>query len=180
MKLLRWLLLIAVSCLAASGNAHSPASDPLAPVRFLLGEWTGTAAGQAGEGTLTRRYEFVLNQRFIHETSTSTYPPQERNPNGEVHEHLGLLSYDNARKLIVLRQFHVEGFVNQYVFSPASATATRVVFESEIFENFSNEWRARETYEILGTDEFIEIFELAPPGKPFEVYSRNHLRRVGS
>lgn len=30
---------------------------------------------------------------------------------------------------------------------------------------------ARETYKILGPDEFVEVFELAEPGKNFEVYS---------
>jgi hypothetical protein len=37
---------------------------------------------------------------------------------------------------------------------------------------------ARETYTILGPDEFEELFELAEPGKPFKVYSRARLKRV--
>ena len=64
-------------------------------------------------------------------------------------------------------------------YAPDRSTATRVVFESESFENFNNKWRARETYEILGSDEVIEIFELAPPEKPFQVYGTNRLKRVG-
>ena len=52
------------------------------------------------------------------------------------------------------------------------------MFESEGFENLSNKWRARETYEILGPDEFVEIFELAMADKPFEVYSTNRFKRV--
>ena len=52
------------------------------------------------------------------------------------------------------------------------------IFESEHFENFNNSWKAKETYEVVSNDEFIETFELAPPGKPFEIYSRNHLKRV--
>ena len=42
------------------------------------------------------------------------YPVQEKNKKGEVHEHMGMLSYDKARKQIVLRQFHVESFVTTY------------------------------------------------------------------
>jgi len=53
-----------------------------------------------------------------------------------------------------------------------------LVFESETFENFSNAWKARESYEFLSDDEFIETFELAPPDKSFQVYSRNHFKRV--
>jgi len=54
-----------------------------------------------------------------------------------------------------------------------------LVFESESFENFSNQWKARESYELVSTDEFIETFELAAPGKAFSTYSRNHLKRTG-
>ena len=39
----------------------------------------------------------------------------EKNPEGEIHEDLGLLSYDEAREIYVLREFHVEGYMNQYV-----------------------------------------------------------------
>jgi len=56
--------------------------------------------------------------------------------------------------------------------------AGELVFESEQFENCDNNWRARETYEISSADEFVEIFELATPGKSFTVYSRNHFKRM--
>jgi hypothetical protein len=48
---------------------------------------------------------------------------------------------------------------------------------SEAIENPPG-WRARETYAILGPDEFEEVFELAEPGKAFELYSRAHFKRV--
>lgn len=157
--------------------AQEQAADRWAPIRLLIGSWQGDATGKAGDGSASRQYEFIMRDRFVREVNVSTYPPQERNPKGEVHEHQGFFSFDNARKAIVLRQFHVEGFVNQYVLSVES-TADKIIFESEHFENFSNEWRARETYEIIGPDEFTETFELAPPGKPFEIYGKNHFRRV--
>ena len=157
---------------------QEPKPDPWAPVRFLVGKWQGTAAGKAGDGTVTRQYEFVLGERYIHERNTSTYPPQDRNKKGEVHEHWSFVSYDRARKVLVLRQFHIEGFVNQYSFRPEESGPESLVFEGEAFENFGSKWRMRETYRILGPDEFTETFELAPPDKPFEVYSKNHFKRV--
>jgi hypothetical protein len=166
------LLLVPAICLA-----QSPQPDPWADVRFLVGHWRGVASGKAGDGTVLRQYEFVIGQRFIQEKNISTYPPQKSNKKGEVHEHWSMLSYDRARKVLVLRQFHVEGFVNQFALDPEKSTATRLVFESERFENFSNKWRARETYEIAGPDDFTETFELAEPDKPFEVYSRNVFKR---
>ena len=177
MRAMYSLIVVLALFVGGSTKAETDSGDHWAPVRFLLGEWEGLSTGQAGEGRVSRQYEFVLAERFIRETNTSTYPAQEGNPGGEIHEHVGYFSYDKARKLVVLRQFHSEGFVNQYALSPESEP-TKVVFASERFENFSNEWRARETYEIIGVDEFIETFELAPPGKPFEVYSKNHFTRA--
>ena len=37
--------------------------------------------------------------------------------------------------------------------------------------------RARETYKIVNADEFTEVFELAEPGKDFQIYSEGHFRR---
>ena len=68
--------------------------------------------------------------------------------------------------------------MNRYTLSQQLSKPGMLVFESEQFENFDNNWRAKETYEIVSTDEFIEVFELAPVGKPFAVYSRNHFKRV--
>jgi hypothetical protein len=76
----------------------------------------------------------------------------------------------------VFRQFHVEGFVNQYVVDPSS-TPARIVMTTEAIENIPLGWRARETY-VIETDRLEETFELAGPGKEFEVYSRNRLTRV--
>jgi len=76
-----------------------------------------------------------------------------------------------------LRQFHVEGFVNQYA-QDADVSATKLVFTTESIENVPPGWRARETYVVLGPDEFEEIFELAEAGKAFERYSHVRLKRV--
>lgn len=178
MRASRAVLCLAWLLAACAVDAQQTPPDPWASVRFLLGHWRGIASGQAGEGTAARSYEFVLGGRYIHERNVSTYPPQEKNPKGEVHEHWSMLSVDRARRTIVLRQFHVEGFVNQYALNAGLSTPTKLVFDSESFENFSSQWRARETYEILGPDEFVETFELAAPGEPLRVYSRNHFRRA--
>jgi hypothetical protein len=76
----------------------------------------------------------------------------------------------------MLRQFHVEGFVNQYVLDGLS-TVDRLVFTSESIENIPAGFRARETYVFSGNDQFEEIFEIAEPGQDFAVYSRSRLTR---
>jgi hypothetical protein len=162
---------------AVAGDQPSNAADPFAPIEFLIGRWEGTSEGQPGKATVRREYTRVLNSRFIRAQNRSEYPVQEKNPKGEVHEDEGWFSFDKARKRLVLRQFHVEGFVNQYV-EDAESSRIRLVFMTEAIENMPAGWRARETYVTHGRDEFEEIFELAEAGKPYELYSRARLKRV--
>jgi hypothetical protein len=153
-------------------------SDPWLPIRRLNGAWEGQSEGEPGRGTATRTYAFVLGDGYLHERNVSTYPPQEANRAGEVHEHWSFFSYDRVRKTLVFRQFHQEGFVNQYKMTAEVSGPDRVVFESEGFENFDSSWRARETYVFTSDDEFEETFELARPGMEFSVYSRTMFRRA--
>jgi hypothetical protein len=177
MKFVRAFLLC-VLAFASGANAADPQPDRWQPVRRLIGDWVGTAIGESGEGSVKRRYALVMNERYIHETNTTVYPPQEKNKAGEVHEHWSMISFDKSRKTLVMRQFHQESFVNTYRQADGPTDSGKLLFESESFENFSNSWKARETYEFRSDDEFIETFELAPPGKPFQVYSRNHFKRA--
>jgi len=158
------------------GMTAEPVKDRWQPVRFMLGSWQGEAQGEPGRGRVERIYALVLGDKFIEEQNTSSYEPRDGKP-AEIHHHRGFLSYDRSRKTIMLRHFHEEGFVNLYALNESVSTPRRLVFESVSFENFSNEWRARETYEVISDDEFVETFELAEPGKEFELYSRNHFRR---
>jgi hypothetical protein len=160
---------------AQTGAAAAPA-DRLALLAPVLGRWAGPTEGEPGSGTVEREYARILGGRFIEVRNVSTYPPQAKNPKGERHEDRGIFSYDAARKTIVFRQFHVEGFVNQYVLDPAS-TPDRLVFTTEAIENIPAGWRARETYVVAG-DRLEEAFELSEPGKDFAAYSRNRLTRV--
>ena len=153
------------------------ASDPLLPLSFLIGRWEGTSSGQPGSAKVQREYVRVLNSHFIRVQNKSVYPPQEKNPRGETHEDYGMFSFDKTRKSAVLRQFHVEGFVNQYL-SDLALQDGKIVFTSEAIENIPPGYRARESYRILGPDAFEEHFELAEPGKAFESYSRARFTRV--
>jgi len=167
--------LVALCILCSGGIAQKlTAADPFDRVAFLVGRWEGTTEGQPGSGTVQRE---VLNSRFIRVRNRSEYPPQPNNPKGEIHEDEGFISFDRARKALVFRQFHTEGFVNHYVETVDSATTT-IVFTSEAIENMPAGWRARETYTAQGPDAFEEVFQLAELGKPFEVYSRAQFKRV--
>lgn len=155
----------------------TPPNETWAPWKFFIGAWEGRGEGQSGEARIEREYQFVLGTRYLHVKNKSVYAPQEKNPKGEVHEDWGMISYDRGRKRFVLRQFHVEGFVNHYALDSLAADHKTIVLVTEGIENIPAGWRAKERYTILNEDEFIEVFSLAEPGKEFEVYSESRFQR---
>jgi hypothetical protein len=132
---------------------------------------------EAVNGKYERSYKYIFNKRYIEVKNKSTYAPTEKEPNGEVREDLGYISYDRFRKTFILRQFHIEGFVNQYKLDSISPGHKTVIFRSENIENIAPGWAARESYQLLNENEFIESFELAEPNRTFEVYSKVKLVR---
>ena len=147
------LLLAGLASQAAAPQAPpKPTPDPWSAIRFMAGEWDGESDGEPGKGTAKRTYRFVLNNKFLHEDNVSTYPPQPKNEKGEVHHHQSFFSYDRARRVLVLRQFHQEGFVNQIAMTAPGADGS-LVFESEALEN---------AYGVmLDTDEVLDLSSVA-------------------
>ena len=150
----------------------SKSVDHWEPLRFFLGSWTGTGTGKVGDNTIQRTYAFVLGDQFIRLTDRAVYKPQEKNPKGEVHEETGFFSYDRERETFVLREFHIEGYVNQYVVESCDPASRKLIFVTEATENAPPGMQARTTYEILGDNHFRETFELLLPTAPGRASSR--------
>jgi len=157
--------------LLASAALPGQNTDVWAPLRVLEGNWAGESDGKPGKGTSTREYRFEMNGRYIMGRTVAKYEK-------ETHEDRGIFSYDRRARTFVLRQFHAEGFVNEYTLVSQPDEGRTLVVETRAIENIPPGWRAREIYRILGPDEMIEEFSLAEPGKEFEVYSTAKLRRV--
>lgn len=174
------LVAIAVAALMSTTCFAQPTKQDSIwqPLKVFIGSWEGKGGGESGIGDFVRSYRFVLNKRYIEIRNKSTYPPTAKNPKGEVHEDWGYFSYDKLRRTFVLRQFHVEGFVNQYKQESISEDGKRLVFVSEAIENIAPGWRAKETYEVLSNNQIQETFELAEPNKEFSVYSKVTLNRI--
>lgn len=68
------------------------------------------------------------------------YEPKTPGGKGEEHEDFGMFSYDKGLKKIVLRQFHVEGLVNEYTMDGD------LEFVSVRIENIPAGWRAKESF----------------------------------
>ena len=145
---------------------------------YFLGDWTGTGTGVPGISSTERSYRLTLSDQFIEIKSRSVYEPQEKNPSGEVHDEFGMISYDKTRSTYVIREFHVEGYVNQYVLESSTIDNTKLVFVTEAIENIPPGWRARTALEILSEDSFRETFELSGPDKGWTCYITNELHRV--
>jgi len=118
-------------------------------LNYFIGSWQGLGGGKSGVSRVDRTYEFVLNSKFVFVRSKSTHDPQEKNPQGEVHEVWGFISYDRARETLIFRQFHIEGFVNHYVLNELAEDSQTFRFITEGIENIPPGWIARETFRIL-------------------------------
>jgi len=147
---------------------------------YFIGAWRGAGRGKAGPSRVERRYEFVLNSKFLFVRSTLIYDPQETHRNDPIHEDWGFISYHRARETYMFRQFHSEGFVNDYVLNELTEEEQAVSFVTEAIENLPPGWRARQTCRILGPEEFLENFEMAGPDKEFRLYTETHFQRVRS
>jgi hypothetical protein len=146
--------------------------------RYFLGQWHGAGTGKPGESRVEREYRLVLNEQFMQITDRAVYKPQERNPEGEIHEEIGYISYDKSRQRHVLREFHVEGYVNQYVLEDWDPRKQKIVFKTEAIENIPPGWQARTTYEILGENEFRETFDLAGSDQGWSCYIATEFERT--
>jgi hypothetical protein len=148
------------------------------PMTAFLGTWEGAGGGEPGIGKYNRSYSFVLGKKFIEVRNKSVYPPTDKNPSGEIHEDVGYISFDKLRRKFVLRQCHAEDFVNQYALDSVSTDGKTMIFVSEAIENIPKGWRAKETYHIVSNNEITETFDLAPPKKAFELYTKVTLKRA--
>ncbi len=151
--------------------------DIWTPFRYFVGKWEGTGKGKSGDSKLQAEAKFVLNERYLELTGKLTFIPQDKSKKGEVYEDFSYLSYDRIRNKYVLRQFSAPGFVTQYVLDTLPPDGRTFVFLSEAMENLPPGFKARATYYILTKNEFRQTFELAAPGKDYELISESNIRR---
>ncbi len=172
------ILAILVLIIPAIPQAQTDqAESPLKAIRFLEGSWEGTGEGFSGKSAVTQDYDFILNDTYLQMKTRSVFEPQEKNPKGEVHEDMGVFSFDEARQAIVLRAFYVEGFVNTYVLSEVSEDGKILTFETESVENAPAGTKARLVFTRMGESELEQQFFVAFPGKELSCFSTNRLKK---
>ena len=77
---------------------------------------------------------------------------------------MGIIGYDKNRDKVIFRQFHIEGFVNQYILSDSSQHNGKLVFHSEAIENFIERGKARWEIERINNDQVKSSFFLSFDG----------------
>ena len=149
------------------------------PFEPLIGKWKGTGSGSSNNtSAIESSFQFTFNQQYIEVKNQAVFEPTDKYPQGEVHQDWGLISFDKQRKVYVFRQFHVEGFVNQYTLNQEVSTPKKLVFETETIENFVPGGKARWTI-LINSENVIEtIFDLQMPGKEYVNYGKNKLERI--
>jgi len=161
-----------LTCLspAACSAGEDQAPDPWAPLEALVGTWSGTSDGRFGPAELETTWEFVLGGTFLRSTTRSVSAM-------EVHEDIGLMSYDQERRTFVLREFYSEGYVNRFVVTFDAASRT-LRFESESVENgFAPDLHVVKTI-VFGDDGTLRsTLALGSEGEPVEECIESELRR---
>lgn len=168
------LILLIPLVIAAQQESEKTEWDILA---FFEGVWIGEGKGKYGSSSLEREYRYILGGKYLYAVNRSEFEPTEKNPAGEIHENIDYYSFDKIRKKVILRQFHNEGFVNEYVIDSLSTDNRTIIFATENIENLPEGWRARITILILNEDEFLESFDLAAPDKEFGCLIENRFHR---
>lgn len=154
-------------------------TDAFAQLDFLLGEWKGTGGGFGNtKSTINSSFQLVMGGKYIEVKNESRFEPTANKPTGEHHIDNGFISYDENRKLLVFRQFNIEGFVNQYVLNDSLSNENSLVFETEIIENFVPGGNARWTINKLSKDKIETVFDVSMPGQEYACFGKNILERV--
>jgi hypothetical protein len=150
--------------------------DGLERIAFLIGKWTGEGEGFGQTSQVEHSYRYVLQNRFI-ESKTKSIVSDDDESILEVHEDLGMFSYDTEREAIVLRQFHSEGYVNVYTMDDPSEHAGGIVFTSDKTEGAGG-LLARLRYDLESTGSYTVSLDLANPGQDFRECQVVRMRRV--
>jgi len=152
--------------------------NPLEKFNTLIGKWEGGGSGfSSSKSVIQSEFNWIMKNTFIEVKNRSEFEPTPQQPEGEIHEDYGIISFDKARKIFVFRQFHVEGFINQYILNDSVSSESTFIFESESIENFVPGGTARFTINIKNESEIETIFDVGFPGKEMSCFGNNKLKK---
>lgn len=166
MKKMLFFVMVLIALLSVPSFAEK---DIWSNLKFLEGTWVL----QNDQVSNIQSYTFFFEGQYLRMETRAVFTPTPKNPAGEVHEDLGIFSYDSSLKKIILRSFHSEGFVNTYHLADAPLVEKALVFESIAVENAPPGTRARLVLELSSTGQLSQKFFVAWPNKEFSCFSNN-------
>lgn len=167
---------IAIAALMFSVSLQ--AQNPLEKLEALIGKWEGTGEGFGNsKSTIFAEYNWLMDRQYIEVKHHSEFTPTAQNSKGEIHYDWGIISFNKERSVIVFRQYHSEGFFNEYVLSKAESNDSTLVFETERIENFVPGGRARFTVRLKAANEIETVFDVGFPGKELACFGTNQLTK---
>ena len=163
----------AVLALVAATAMAVPAPSGLDAYKPLLGEWVGTSNGQFGRATVSRKYEKVAAGTAIRYETVARFVDAAGKATN-THRDFGYITFDRSSKKSLIREFIEEGAVLTYVQESDSPFQFK---SKEIENNPVPHSVARTAWRLDGKDSFVEVFEIAMPGKPFGEMQRIAFRK---
>ncbi|HYQ58732.1 MAG TPA: hypothetical protein VEP89_15435 [Draconibacterium sp.] len=152
--------------------------NPLLRFESVIGHWEGTGEGFGNaKSKITADYSWLMNKQYIEVKHHSEFEPTEQNTEGEVHDDKGIISFESARKVVLFRQYHNEGYFTEYALNDSISTPEQLIFETERIENFVPGGRARFTINILADNEIETVFDVGFPEREMACFGTNHLEK---
>lgn len=156
-------------------KAPGPKPDPWAPLRFLVGRWTGVGSGKPGEAISgAASFELRLDGNVMVRDNRAEYAAAEPGKPPVVHADLMVIYRDAGSGAFRADYFDNEGHVIHYGVSfPAAGDGA--IFETEPGGRGP---RFRLVYEAAPGGGLTVDFLMAPPGGEFKSYVKGALKRA--
>jgi len=151
-KLLVVFVLLALPLVAAE-------TDPLANVRFLVGEWAAVGGGKPGEATGVTTFVSALRGTAITRMSTADYPATEKRP---AYHHEDLMVISASNNTLRADFYDSEGHVIRY---GVTADGHHATFTSDAV---AGEPRYLISYVLDAEGHLNGTFAIAPAKSPTE------------
>ena len=173
MKTLEVIIVLSLLCTSANGQ-----TEPFDRLNFLIGEWSGSGSGFGNDKSkIESRFTLTMDSKYIEVINDSKFDPTPNNPKGEHHIDKGFISYDGSRKLIVFRQFNIEGYINQYILIDSLSSDDELVFVTETIENFVPGGKAKWTIKKISDDRIEPVFDVYFPNRGYTCMGTHILAR---
>ena len=152
------VLAVAVSTAPPSGTAAPDQTEAWRPMHAYIGTWKSVGAERR-----TRVYASAATNHHLEITES-----------GASHDRAvwGIVSYDAARGVLVLRRFVADGDALDLALDPSSSTAEHLVFEGPGADS-----RTRVTYDRPGWNTFVERVERSSGGAPYALLLETRFER---